>query len=312
MATDEIIGGVVDAIEAKSARIPRLNQFKPTGTVLQKKKYVYVYLRTFKEQMKFLYRGKATPEEMYDTLIFVGGFVVSEINENNKLTDEQKADKNEFEQLELKINNIYNAKNTKSLARYDFFCCTQKPYEDFVTYLQRLKDIHFDAKFGDDADELLRDKLVHGVLDSRIRERAIQRESTLEEVISHGTSLVYTEAQSKAMTQNKTSHVNKVNYDYNKSKGQKSDLCRYCGLDGHAQDRSSCPARSSHCHGCGLEGHWQQVCEKKGQKGQKGQRPKKFNKKKRFFKKKQNTSVHQVSDSADGDSLAQAFAESLY
>ena len=319
----QIVTGIVDGLNTGSSKIPRLQTFKPTGDTIQKARYVEIYIRTLKEQMAYLYDNKETADNLYGALIFCGGFLISEINQNNTLTNEEKEGKNKFEQLELKINKIYQIDDREIVARNKFFNLTQRSGEPWPEFLQRAKDIHQECNFdGTEKDKLLRDKLVQATTLSKVRYRALERKSNLADVVAHGDSLTWSEALSDEIS-NKTSHVNKVNFDYNKShgfKGQRS-YCYYCG-NSPTHSRENCPAKDKDCLNCQEIGHFARRCPKNQNKGQnKGQykghnqnRNQGHHSKRKFHGRKRNfrrNRVHKVEEKEDPLSFQQSFVDAL-
>ena len=129
------------------------------------------------------------------------------------------------------------------------------------------------CKFGDQLDDMLRDRLVCGVADPAIQKRLLQ-EKTLK--FKRAFELAQgMEAAARGTADLQGNKINKLGYQGSVSKprqgnGQKkshhmgtSDECYRCG---GAHSPSGCPFKSSKCYNCGLIGHIKAKC-RKSQKG---------------------------------------------
>lgn len=145
-----------------------------------------------------------------------------------------------------------------------------EPIDDFITDLHSLAE---KCNFQALKEELIRDRIVVGMLNVRVSEQ-LQLKPDLTLKIAKDTAR-QAESQSKQtkMIRDEKS-INNVNR-FKKEKGHQklpnstqstkeaigsAKTCMFCGKEPH--DRSQCPARTAVCSGCKLRGHYQKVCKK--------------------------------------------------
>ena len=174
-------------------------------------------------------------------------------------------------------------------ARSKFHRRAQQTGEDILSFVTELRRLACYCKFGAIELEVVRDRLVAGCFDDKIRERlflepdnltldnAIIIAQTVERAVSEskriGTSqesrgsnelLKLDQSDSRHQSRRQspsfggrrsTSHVR----SQSRSEGPK---CQYCGHQPHP--RQKCPARNVECRACGTPGHFAAVCRKSG------------------------------------------------
>lgn len=156
-------------------------------------------------------------------------------------------------------------KNVK-LARYEFLQCKQKAAdgasdgESVSQFINRARALAKDCNWGNLEEEMLRDVIVAGLRDVRLKKSFIDRpELSATEVINQCMSDEATKAEldRNKWLEDEQQFVNKV---YNKSKKPKQ--CAYCGNAYH-RDLLDCPARGNTCFYCRQRNHFEIVCKKK-------------------------------------------------
>ena len=145
--------------------------------------------------------------------------------------------------------------------RYRFNNRKQERGEYIVTYLTKLKTIAKNCKHDEiTADEILRDRIVLGIRDDKIRERLLRcNDLTLQKAIDIVKAAEQTEQQVKNMKdenqvnslKNRHKHdsltdVKQSSFDKS-GKGTKID----CGSCGRKHARKDCPAFGKTCRKCG-------------------------------------------------------------
>lgn len=163
------------------------------------------------------------------------------------------------------------------------------PIHQFIIKLQSQADV---CDYGDKKNELVRDRIVVGVRDKRLREYLIDLEDLdLQKCILKSKQFVSHHEQSDRLAGNSTDCnmdlIRQQSYrpstnsrDENKQKGSAKVLwknCLYCKYGPHAKE--SCPARNALCNVCKMRGHW---AKSKACKG------------------KRASSTHEVTDDVEG------------
>lgn len=168
--------------------------------------------------------------------------------------------------------------------RYKFNTRTQQPGESIENFITSLHSLAEHCQYGALKDELIRDRIVVGMLDRKTSDRlqlksqltltdcimeAKQAElqacqtKELQSFISHRDGSVAglqaqpsrerSKASSSGIAKNRTSFQKGGNNAENHQK-----KCQFCGLSYHSRER--CPASKSTCRTCKKQGHWAVVC----------------------------------------------------
>jgi predicted aspartyl protease len=144
--------------------------------------------------------------------------------------------------------------------------------ETFITALHKLAET---CEFGALREELIRDRVVVGIQDSKLSEKLqLDKDLTLEKAVTLVRQSEQVRQQQDllrgATSQLTSSEVNAVKSkkpfagakSQPKNKGQKSSSqgqCKWCGRTPR-HDRQQCPARDVTCRKCGKHGHFEKVC----------------------------------------------------
>ena len=172
--------------------------------------------------------------------------------------------------------------------RYLFFTRDQAPNELIDTYVNSLKELATSCKFGRIENELIRDRLVVGCADCKVRERMFRdRELTLTSAWDMCRSAEITKAQlakmrlpeatgevnfAKGSNKSQHKHGNRITSAKKKDYSEKGSLsyqssgkgkekkirgCAYCGGD---HIKGKCPAYGKKCRKCGRNNHFASSC----------------------------------------------------
>ena len=175
-----------------------------------------------------------------------------------------------YPDLKKKLDEYFSARKNIIVERAKFNKRIQKQGEPVETFIQDLHKLASECNFGTLKDELIRDRIVVGVLDDCLSEDlqskphltladAIQTSRQAEErklcqpLIREGTStadvhFVNKKAQFRKPHTQPGLHSS-TNY---------RPKCGYCGKDQHSRDR--CPAKNVICTFCRKRGHYRSVC----------------------------------------------------
>ena len=155
-------------------------------------------------------------------------------------------------------NIIYERVKFNSIVQGDL------PIHQFIIKLQSQADV---CDYGTKKDELVRDRIVVGVRDKRLREYLIDLEDLdLQKCILKSKQFISHHEQSERLAGNTNDCnldvIRQQNYragprEENKQKGSSKTLwknCAFCKYGPHAKE--SCPARNALCNVCKMRGHW--------------------------------------------------------
>ena len=167
-----------------------------------------------------------------------------------------------------RFDNYCNPRKNIPFERYLFNSRQQEPGESFDRYVTALRQIAdkcaFDAITPDD---LLRDRIIFGIADNKVRERLLREpELSLSKTLDICRASEMSQAQIKTVSAFNSPNVhllqeNKKASEVKLSDGQPSPAnqlrypCRFCGRK-HESKREACPAWGKKCIKCGRENHF--------------------------------------------------------
>ena len=152
--------------------------------------------------------------------------------------------------------------------RYIFnkFKRTQEPGESLDRYLTDIIKQAGRCQYGQLKDELVRDRLVSGIQNDRIREKLLSKKDlTLTKEIQLLKSSEATQLQAQDMATPEIKTIQTIAAPQPKSRYEKKTqqvgnlrrphkLCRYCGRK-HEFRKEACPAVDKQCYICNKKGH---------------------------------------------------------
>ena len=179
-----------------------------------------------------------------------------------------------YTEVRTALNSYFAAQRNTIVERARFNTRKQKPDEPIETFIQDLYLIVEDCEYGTLKDQLIRDRIVAGVLDDTLSDRLqAKSDHTLADAVRMS-------RQAEARKQNRTvvrgeEKPSDVVIDYanqsrssngKKSRGQTPESkktqpkseCMWCGRQSH--ERRFCPAKDITCNNCHKKGHYQSVC----------------------------------------------------
>ncbi|XP_038055820.1 uncharacterized protein LOC119727829 [Patiria miniata] len=198
------------------------------------------------------------------TLLTVMGKECYEVYENLPLTEEQRKSP---QQILTSLGAHFDPKRNVVYKRFMFNSCKQEPKENIDTFLNRLRKLATTCNYGALLDEMLRDRLVIGVVGNSIRARLLRESSlTLQKAIDicRSSEQAAIHLQQMDPVEAETAHFVK-----NKQRTQKSGKaskppninCKYCGK---SHSKGKCPAYGTTCSKCQKRNHYAQVCQSSG------------------------------------------------
>ncbi|XP_062541083.1 uncharacterized protein K02A2.6-like [Armigeres subalbatus] len=152
------------------------------------------------------------------------------------------------------------------LARYEFFQCRQQPAsedheaESVMHFINRARELVKDCNFGNLEDEMLRDSIITGILDTNLKKRFIEQPNLTS-------AMVIAQCQTEEATRLEMVRHNwlqpTTTHSVNKLDSKKMEKkCTFCGKGYHVK-LAECPARGALCNYCNQRNHFAVVCRKK-------------------------------------------------
>lgn len=202
-------------------------------------------------------------------------------------------DKEKFDEVVRKFDEHCSPKKNETFERYVFRSRIQQPSESFDTFLTDLKLKARTCNFGQLQESMIRDQIVFGIKDIKIRERLLREaDLTLASAVKvcHASELAIQHAKtfsrSPRETDTESTAVAAVNTrqagrTYKKEQKESKDtfLCKRCGTK---HGRKQCPAYGKICKKCNGQNHFAKQC---------------------FSKNKQKERVHTVEETALSDTF---------
>ena len=161
--------------------------------------------------------------------------------------------------------------------RYVFTCRNQTPDEDFEQFLTDIRQLIDRCDYGALTDDLLRDRIVHGIRDEPLRQRLLSKKDlTLEKCILICRSYQNTARQMSVMRQaggdshktpdDESLHAfqhGRTHKGKPKAQRKAADTASECRNCGGSHDRGKCSAFGKTCGHCGKANHYTRVCRSK-------------------------------------------------
>ena len=206
----------------------------------------------------------------------------------NTFTFQENESPHDFELIIKKFDEHCSPRKNVTLTRYKFLTYKQKEGQSFSEFVTQLRKLSTDCELDNLRESLIKDVIVIGILDDRVRERLLRENNlTLLRAIEIGQSSEQTKMHAKLLRQEaEVSKINTRSYKPDYTQQNKSGLpglarrgrdqgdsvssssstirnCKYCG---GSHRRGNCPAYKQTCHNCKKQGHFASVCLSKSVK----------------------------------------------
>ena len=187
------------------------------------------------------------------------------LERSKEFTFESEDAKKKLENWKQKFYEVCQPMKNIIVLRHGFFSKHQKEGENFNSFLTSLRSKAAACEFGDMRDEMLRDRIVCGIHDSKTRSLLFaEPKLTLRRAIEicelqEGAVNAQKELQNEAeVSIVKTKKYNKAQHrSKDKTATEQSPKCKYCG---YSHDRAKCPAFRKTCAKCGRKNHFASMC----------------------------------------------------
>ena len=201
--------------------------------------------------------------EQVSTLLYAMGDSADDILQTLQLDEGTVS----YEEIKKSLNDYFAERRNIIVERARFNERSQKPGESVDTFIQDLYRLANNCDYGTLKDDLIRDRIVVGILDDSLSDR-LQSKGTL--TLAQAVQMSR-QAESRAQNRdlvrgdNKPAQVEFVDpggsgnrKTPNKESSQPTPSCGWCGRERH--HRQVCPAKDATCNKCKKRGHFQKVC----------------------------------------------------
>ena len=177
------------------------------------------------------------------------------------------ADKKKLEKVKDKFREYCTPRKNEVFERYKFFELTQGVGESIDSFAAALRLRAKDCGLGDQTESLIRDRLVFGCLDARVKERLLREDNlTLKSALDICRAAEVSKAQMKVMRSETTAStpvaVAATSRRPPSATASHDSCCPKCGNVRH-QPGQTCPAKHQVCKLCGKSNHFARVCRSK-------------------------------------------------
>ena len=223
-------------------------------------------------------------ESQVNTLIYSMGDKADDILQSFKLSEE---DLKTYNTVKQKFDAHFVKRRNVIFERAKFNSRKQEAGESVNSFITDLHCLARYCNYGDLHDEMIRDRIVVGIRDSKLSQRMqLEAELTLTKAIEIASqSEAVKEQQSTVRGHSESISVDvikKRQFSTNKSippqhkfrhsamnsfKQAQSQACTRCGQT-PSHEKKFCPARDSVCHKCHKKGHYKALCRSKRHVGE--------------------------------------------
>ena len=225
--------------------------------------------------------AKEEEESQINTLIYAMGDQADDILNSFKLRTTQLK---QYHTVKTKFDEHFVVRRNVIFERAKFNQRRQEEGETVDTFITALHALAEHCNFGTLADEMIRDRIVIGLLDAKLSEKLqLDPELTLPKAINQARQSEAVKKQQTLMrndfkestgTKNEVDAVKTEIFRKDDSSGgpdetpnskkpptrPPSNRCYRCGKSpGHV--RQNCPAKTAICHKCSRKGYWASVCK---------------------------------------------------
>ena len=188
------------------------------------------------------------------------------------LRDDTQIANNTYEQVLQCLENHFADKVNVVSERYSFGCRIQKSGESIDEVVVALRRLAQKCDFGAFLNTSLRDQLIKGVREIRVRDRLLQDNPSLEECLKIAkrieagiaTSVLLKNTNCTDTAHSNTHTVQRFNSKFSQQKSKFTakiiHSCFRCGSKLHFANSKDCPAADKKCKNCNKTGHFAKVC----------------------------------------------------
>ena len=164
-----------------------------------------------------------------------------------------------YDYLKQSLDRYFGVRRNLIIERAKFNRRVQQQGESVDVFIQDLYRLVEHCEYGELREQLLRDRIVVGVIDDALSDRLqAQADMTLDQSVQ-----ISRQAEARKQQRGVNTTVEFVKRDQRSSTkpntARHSGKCKWCGSQ-QQHDRNRCPARQATCHHCNKVGHFRSVC----------------------------------------------------
>lgn len=176
------------------------------------------------------------------------------------LTFDTDVDKKDIDKVLEKFKVFCIGQTNEIYERFMFNKRDQAKGETIDEYVAALRSLAKTCKYGALENELIRDRIVMGLVDNNTRKKLLQeRKLDLKKCIDICRTYEKTTVQMKEIQGTEEVHFVKKKFKPSDRKTDHEIDCNFCGLR-HERNKQVCPAVGKRCHKCGKTGHFEKKC----------------------------------------------------
>ncbi len=240
------------------------------------------FKQRFELYLKAIEADKKSDAQKIALLLTVAGPEVIEVFNTLTFTEE---DKGKYDVVVQKLEEYCIPRKNETYERYVFRSRVQRDGENCEQFITDLKIKSQTCNFGALKDSLIRDQIVIGISDKKVKERLLrEKDLDLEKAIHicQISELAKTQMKTLEQTEGETVDVSVLNKQAckkptqgkqggskpknkvpDKSSNDNKKVANPCQRCGHTHDKGKCFAYNKICHRCHKKHHFQSMCRSK-------------------------------------------------
>ena len=248
---------IMPMVHTATINIPVPESFDLTGGLNQSEAWPK-WMRRFERYRFASGLCNKSEREQVCTLLYAVGDSIDDILTTLRIQEDEIT----YDELTNQLNSYFGFHRNTLFERAKFNRRKQLSGESVETFIQDLYRIAEGCGYGRLKDELIRDRIIVGVLDDSLSDRLqMNEELTLQDAVKMARQVEARKLSNKIMrgeTENITVNYVKKKNTWNGNRRQLEEKCQWCGYERHP--RSKCPAKDVICDACKKHGHFKTVC----------------------------------------------------
>lgn len=248
--------------EGSPASARGMSHLKPPGKLDFDAPNLAITWKRWRQEIE-LYMELALTDRSDDTKVKLFLYVIGEKGREIYDTLDLDGEHRTLTQVINAFENYCNPKKNETVERYKFFVRAQEENEPFDQFVTDLRVLATSCNFGQLKNSLLRDRIICGTKDSKLRQDLLKvPELDLEQCLRMCRAAELSKVRTKTLEASETLHTVSVGRGDKQKQGAvvQKIQCKYCGLT-HERDKRKCPALGKKCVSCHKLNHFASQCK---------------------------------------------------